>query len=452
MIARFKIIRTCIVITVTALLLTGVVNSVFAIELTEWEYKAEVTIEDGTGEYCKLTLTPDVYDAARPDLGDIRLVNTFGEQVPYVLARPKDTTERQKYEPDVINRSTNADRAAMVTLDFGKKTVQNSIEVITEGNNFRRAVKVEGSNDNIEFFTLVEQAYVFAVTYNRRFEQVDLPKNDYRYLRITVRPMTTEEKSLVIDEVRAFQTEKSLAERYPVEMALIEQKAEEKSNSSIYVYDLLYRRLPISEIELEVADNSFYRYVTIEGRDAETREVKVYSEDNRQRIRNVEVKWERIISNTIYKYTDANGQKHERLALSIPSGSRVYKYLKITIRNYDDRPVVVKSASAKMIAHKIIFTNIDDVVPTLYVGSEAARKPRYDLEYRLSNPLQVKARATNLSGIINNPLFGQVKEPSVAWTEKHKVLLLAIMVVMTLVLGGFILKSFKSIQSEQVES
>ncbi len=452
MIARFKIIRTRIVITVTALLLTGVVNSVFAIELTEWEYKAEVTIEDGTGEYCKLTLTPDVYDAARPDLGDIRLVNTFGEQVPYVLARPKDTTERQKYEPDVINRSTNADRAAMVTLDFGKKTVQNSIEVITEGNNFRRAVKVEGSNDNIEFFTLVEQAYVFAVTYNRRFEQVDLPKNDYRYLRITVRPMTTEEKSLVIDEVRAFQTEKSLAERYPVEMALIEQKAEEKSNSSIYVYDLLYRRLPISEIELEVADNSFYRYVTIEGRDAETREVKVYSEDNRQRIRNVEVKWERIISNTIYKYTDANGQKHERLALSIPSGSRVYKYLKITIRNYDDRPVVVKSASAKMIAHKIIFTNIDDVVPTLYVGSEAARKPRYDLEYRLSNPLQVKARATNLSGIINNPLFGQVKEPSVAWTEKHKVLLLAIMVVMTLVLGGFILKSFKSIQSEQVES
>jgi len=452
LIARFKIIRTRIVITVTALLLTGVVNSVFAIELTEWEYKAEVTIEDGTGEYCKLTLTPDVYDAARPDLGDIRLVNTFGEQVPYVLARPKDTTERQKYEPDVINRSTNADRAAMVTLDFGKKTVQNSIEVITEGNNFRRAVKVEGSNDNIEFFTLVEQAYVFAVTYNRRFEQVDLPKNDYRYLRITVRPMTTEEKSLVIDEVRAFQTEKSLAERYPVEMALIEQKAEEKSNSSIYVYDLLYRRLPISEIELEVADNSFYRYVTIEGRDAETREVKVYSEDNRQRIRNVEVKWERIISNTIYKYTDANGQKHERLALSIPSGSRVYKYLKITIRNYDDRPVVVKSASAKMIAHKIIFTNIDDVVPTLYVGSEAARKPRYDLEYRLSNPLQVKARATNLSGIINNPLFGQVKEPSVAWTEKHKVLLLAIMVVMTLVLGGFILKSFKSIQSEQVES
>ena len=445
-------IRTRIVISVTALLLTGVVNCVFAIELAEWKYKAEVTIEDGAGEYCKLTLTPDVYNAARPDLGDIRLVNTSGEQVPYVLARPKDTTEKQQYEPDVINRSTNADKAAIVTLDFGKKTVKNSIEVITEGNNFRRAVQVEGSNDNIEFFTLVEQAYVFAVTYNSRFEQVDLPKNDYRYLRITVRPMATEEKSPVIDEVRAFKTEKSFAERRSVEMALIEQKEEEKSNSSIYIYDMTYRHLPIREIELEVADDSFYRYVTIEGRDAETHEVEVYSEDNRQRTRTIEVKWERIISNTIYRYIDANGQKQQRLAVNIPSGSRVYRYLKITIKNYDDRPVIVKSASAKTIAHKIVFTNTDDVVPTLYVGSETARTPRYDLDYRLSNPLQVKARIAKLTGIFNNPFFGQIEETPTAWTEKHKVLLLIIMVVMVLVLGGFILKSFKSIQNEQVES
>ncbi len=399
----------------------------------------------------KLILTPDIYDAVRPDLGDIRLVDAHGEQVPYVLVKPKDTTEERKYELAVINRSTNADRAAMVTLDFGKKVVKNSIEVMTRGNNFRRAVKVEGSNDNIEFFTLVEHAYVFAVTYNRQFEQVDLQKNDYRYLRITVWPMATEEKNPVIDEVRAFKIEKSFAERHPVQMALIEHSEDEKSNSSIYVYDVVYRRLPISEIEFDVADDSFYRYVTVEGRDAQTREVKVYSEDNRQRTKTVEVKWERIISSTIYRYTEANGQKRERLVLRIPSGRRVHRYLKITISNYDDRPVVVKSASAKMIAHKIVFKNMDNVASTLYVGSESARTPGYDLGHRLSNPLQVKAKAAKLSGITDNPLFGQAEEKPVAWTEKHKVLLLIIMVMMVLVLGGFILKSFKSIQSEQAE-
>jgi hypothetical protein len=444
--------RTRILVPALALLLAGIVSSVFALELAEWKYRAEVTIEDGTGEYCKLKLTPDIYDAARPDLGDIRLVDAHGEQVPYVLVQPKDTTDERKYELALINRSTSADRAAMVTLDFEKKVLKNSIEVMTRGNNFRRAVKVEGSNDNIEFFTLVERAYIFAVAYDRRFEQVDLPKNDYRYLRITVWPMATEERSPVIDEIRAFKIEQSLAERYPVEMALIEHSEDEKSSSSIYVYDLAYRRLPLSEIEFDIADDSFYRYVTVEGRDAQTREVRVYSEDNRQRTRTVEVKWERIISSTIYRYTEANGQKRERLVLRTPSGRRAHRYLRITIRNYDDRPVVVKSASAKMIAHKIVFTNMDNVAPTLYVGSESARTPRYDLGHRLSNPLQVKAKAAKLSGIIDNPLFGQVEAKPLAWTEKHKVLLLIIMVMMVLVLGGFILKSFKSIQSEQVEN
>ncbi len=444
--------RSRIMFTITVLLLAGLVSSVFAIDLVEWKYRADVTVEDAVGEYCKLTLTPEVYNAARPDLGDIRLVDAHGEQVPYVLVKPKDTPEERKYELTVINRSTNADRAAMVTLDFGKKVAKNSIEVMTGGNNFRRAVKVEGSNDNIEFFTLVEQAYVFAVDNDRRFEEVDLPMNDYRYLRISVLPMAMEEQSPITEEVKAFKIEKSLAERYPVEMSLIEHSEDEKSNSSIYVYDLVYRRLPISEIEFDVADDSFYRYVTVEGRDAQTREVKVYGEDNRQRTRTIEVKWERIISSTIYRYTEANGQKRERLALHIPSGRRAHRYLKITIRNYDDRPVVVESASAKMIAHKIVFANMDNVAPALYFGSETARTPRYDLGQRLSNPLQVKARTAKLSGTTDNPLFGQAEEKPVAWTEKHKVLLLVIMVVVALVLGGFILKSFKSIQSEQVEN
>lgn len=54
MIARFKMIRTRILVPAIALLLAGIVSSVFALELAEWKYRAEVTIEDGTGEYCKI--------------------------------------------------------------------------------------------------------------------------------------------------------------------------------------------------------------------------------------------------------------------------------------------------------------------------------------------------------------------------------------------------------------
>jgi hypothetical protein len=399
-----------------------------------------------------LILTPEVYNAARPDLADIRLLDAGDEQVPYVLAKPKDVTERQKYQQAVINPSTSADKAAMLTLDFGKQVVKNSIEVETRGNNFRRAVKVEGSNDNIEFFTLVKRAYVFAVSYNRRFSKVDLPTNDYRYLRISVLPMAEGEKSPVINEVRAFKTERKLAKRQAVEMVDVEHSEDEKSNSSIHVYDLAYRRLPVTEIELDVADDSFYRYVTLEGRDAATRRVKVDSEDNRERFRDVEVRWERIISDAIYRYTTAEGKKWENLVLRVPSGRRFYRYLRISIRNYDDKPVTVRSAEAKMIAHKLVFAAGSKAAATLYFGSESARPPRYDLKQRLEQPLQVTARVARLGNITDNPLFGKAEEKLIAWTEKHKILLLVILVAMVLVLGGFIVKSFKSIQGEQAQN
>ncbi|MGB2807294.1 MAG: hypothetical protein WBC22_06115, partial [Sedimentisphaerales bacterium] len=179
-------------------LLVGMVSYVFALDLANWKYQAQVTVEEGTDRYCRLTLTPDIYDAARLDLADIRLLDANDRHVPYVLAKPGDITDRLKYNPALINRSTNEDRAAMVTLDFGRQIVKNQIEVDTGGNNFRRPVKVEGSNDNVQFFTVVDRAFVFAVDYRTRFEKIDLPGNDYRYLRITVEPMTAEEKSPVI--------------------------------------------------------------------------------------------------------------------------------------------------------------------------------------------------------------------------------------------------------------
>ncbi|GAH06549.1 unnamed protein product, partial [marine sediment metagenome] len=130
--------------------------------------------------------------------------------------------------------------------------------------------------------------------------------------------------------------------------------------------------------------------------------VKLDSEDNRQRFRDVEVRWERIISDTIYRYTTTDRKKWEKLVLRLPSGRRVYRYLKITIKNYDDKPVTVKSASAKMIPHKIVFAAEDNATATLYVGSESARPPRYDLKQRLDNPLQVKARVAKLSSITDS--------------------------------------------------
>jgi hypothetical protein len=432
-------------------LLLAAAGNLHALDLAPFKYRTSVSVEQGAAPYARLSLTPDVYDAARLDLGDIRLVGADGDQIPYILARPKDQTRKLRYQPKLINRSTNSRGAAMVTLDFGRLTVKNSIEVQTRGSNFRRAVKVEGSNDNIEFFTVVERAYVFAVNRNRRFEQIDLPANDYRYLRITVEPMTTQENEVAIRQVRAFKLEKTDAERHSVQMTLTRHREDPNNRLSIYEYDLRYRHLPVNEIHLRVADESFYRYVTVEGRDATTRKVKIPSEDNRPRYKQVEVRWQRIVSDAIYRYAAPDGQQRERLMLRLPT-ERAHRYLRIAIKNYDDIPLVVSSASAKMIPHQIVFPIKQETDAKFYVGASSLAPPVYDLRHRLGRPMQVEARKATIADIAHNPLFAQAPAERLPWSERHKVLLLIILAAAAIVLGGFILQSFKSIKSEQAQN
>ncbi|MHC4335318.1 MAG: DUF3999 family protein [Planctomycetota bacterium] len=435
---------------VLALLLAAAGN-LRALDLAPFEYRAPVSVEQGAAPYARLSLTPEVYDAARLDLGDIRLVGPDGNQIPYILARPEDQTRKLRYQPKLINRSTNRRSAAMVTLDFGRLTVKNSIEVQTGGSNFRRAVRVEGSNDNVEFFTVVQRAYVFAVNRNRRFEQIDLPANDYRYLRIIVEPMTTEENAVAIRQVRAFKLEKRDAERRSVQMTLTRHREDPNNRLSIYEYDLKYRHLPVNEIHLRVADESFYRYVTVEGRDATTKKVKIPSEDNRPRYKEVEVRWRRMVSDAMYRYAAPDGQQRERLMLRLPT-ERAHRYLRIVIKNYDDKPLLVSSASVKMIPHQIVFPIKQETDAKFYVGASSLAPPVYDLRHRLGRPLQVEARKAAIANIADNPLFVQAPAKQLPWSERHKVLLLIILAVAALVLGGFILQSFKSIKTEQARN
>ena len=98
-----------------------------------------------------------------------------------------------------------------------------------------------------------------------------------------------------------------------------------------------------------------------------------------------------------------------------------------------------------MIPHQVIFDYANYPKPTLYFGSEDAAKPVYDIKRVILKPLEIPARETALGQIIENPLYQQA-EKILPWTEKNKALLMTILVIVVLVMGIYILKSFKSIQ------
>ncbi|MHC4131983.1 MAG: DUF3999 family protein [Planctomycetota bacterium] len=439
-------------ISLVLLLLLTASSYAAELDLKRFEFQAPVIIQDGSQQLCRLHLTPAVYDKARTDLADIRLAGKSSQQIPYILERPRDSKDSIQYNPRIINRSTTDEKVSMVTIDFGKQTLKNLIEVVTSGQSFRRSVKVEGSNDNISFFIIVTDAFVFAIGNEKdnRFSEIELPANDYRYLRISVKPMSSETKSPVIENIKAFKTEEKLVNKISIDLDLLEQYEEEKTNSSVLVYDCGYKNLPVTRIELDILENAFYRYIVLEGRDQKTKMVPFTSEDNRQRLKEVKVPWRRIASTTIYKYQTPEGKIREKLFIRIPSGS-FYRHLRLVVKNYDDNPITINKASAEMIPHHVIFDYAHDPKPTLYFGSEDATKPVYDIKRVILKPLEIPTRETALGQIIDNLLYRQMEE-TLPWTEKHRVLLMTVLVIVVLVMGIYILKSFKSIQHNDVIS
>lgn len=139
--------------------------NIFAIDLSKWRYQCDVNFQTGAEKYYRFSVTPEVYNAGQVGLGDIRLIGMESEQIPYLINRAKDITTKEVCVPKVINRVTDAAGSNMVTLDFGQQSEKNEIEVETSGNNFRRAVKVEGSNDNVTFYTIIDRGYVSAPIY-----------------------------------------------------------------------------------------------------------------------------------------------------------------------------------------------------------------------------------------------------------------------------------------------
>jgi len=425
----------------------AVAAKVFSFDTAKWEYKAPIITDTNSKQYCKLEITPPVYDHAASDFADLRIIDAAGGQVPYVYSQPMDTAEKLQYQPAIINKTTLENKTSLITLDFGQKIVKNSIDVITAGGNFRRLVTVEGSNDNIAFFTLVSQAYVFAVNSRHRFSTVELPSNDYRYLRIAIEKMPSETDCPVIEQVVTCKIGKVAAARRDIAMTLISSSEDANNHTSSYVYDLAHRHLPLSEITLDVGDPAFYRYVTIEGRDESKIRIPVESEDARRLFREVEASWNMIVSDAVYRYAGAN--RGQKLTLYIPPYARAYRYLKVTISNYDDKALTLNSATAAILPHQLVFPSQASGPLWLYFCCPDAPRPRYDLAQRLTDAEKKSAISAKLGDVVANPLFKKSLQKAVPWTEQHKSLLLIAMLVVAAVLAAFILKSFKSIQSQQ---
>jgi len=378
-----------------------------------------------------VVLDRDVYEAARADLADLRVVDAEGRPVPYLLERVGEEPPAFK-TPALLNRGFVRGRSATVTLDFAGPVLKRELVLSLSGDNFRRRVVVEGKGAHDQAWTTVtDAAYVFAVPPSaaaargadaiaRRYETVTLPENNHQFLKVTVFKGEDETGDLEIREVRAG----TAAVRRPREVALaprLVRTEDVERRQTLLTLDLGARHQPFRAIELDVADARFFRGVTLEARPDPA--------PSPPALHPPPPPWRALAECAIYRYEEG-GRTVENLRLELPGRERT---LRLRIHNRDDVPLDVRAVTVGAPVERLAFEAAAPSRYRLRYGAPGLGAPAYDLPRTVGDAALWTATAREA------PLQPPVRVPAPSdrppWTERHPALLWAGLVATVVILG-----------------
>jgi Protein of unknown function (DUF3999) len=377
-----------------------------------------------------VVLDRDVYESARADLADLRVVDGEDRPVPYLLERALEEPPAVRSSV-ILNRGFVRGQSATVTLDFEGPVLKRDLVLSLSGDNFRRRVIVEGKGKHDDAWTtLTDTAYVFAVppssaavdgagTIARRYETVALPENNQQFLKVTVMRGADETGEVEIREVRAG----TAASRRPREVPLTPRLVRTEDiarRETLLTLDLGARHQPFRAVSLEVADPRFFRGVTLEARPDPVPTAPAGTPPP---------PWRALAECAIYRYEEP-GRTVESLRIEVPGRERA---IRLRIHNRDDEPLDVRGVSVGVPVERLAFEAAPASRYRLRYGAPGLGAPAYDLPRTVGDVALWTATAGEAR--LQTPVRVRALSDRPAWTERHPALLWVGLVATVVLLG-----------------
>ena len=307
----------------------------------------------------------ETLDQARANQEDLRLYDSAGREVPYVLRVRRDVATTNAFPAREFNRGVDGG-VAQISLDLGDRSEpHNQVEIDTPGNNFRRFVDIGGSADGDRWSTLASAAIVFRFSAGgHSVEQlaVDYPVSQYRYLRIRVaRDPETDHAAPELLGVRVRRSIHLAGETMSTAGSM-EPRDADRANArpaSVWRVDL-GGRIPVQQVLLGVSDGVFSRPFTLQAVDDPAAPVL-------------------LASGELTRRESVAGE------LKVGFEERWARRLRLTVIDDRNPPLPIFGLIAEGAARQVVFDGASAApgVMRLYYGGARALAPRYDLAARV---------------------------------------------------------------------
>ena len=299
----------------------------------------------GKSAYKQFFLTEDIYENSKNNLGDIRIIDKNGKEVPYVIETGK---EQEKHSEKIVARAkidevlTKKDKMEFI-VKFNsdsslKDIIGNRLELIPS-KNFYSEYTLLGSNNGTDW-EQITSGEIYK-TPDKANLTIEFSEKRYEFYKI----VTPLDKVNIFSEA-ILKLSSSEAGKFRTIGTKLDYKVEQEGKNTIL--KIKSKFLPLKNIVLDVEDE-FQRNYTVRSGD------NFYAEG--------------IISKV--------GEK-SNLMINLENVPKLSEII-VEIRNGDNSPLKIKGVIGNYVPDRIVFRATEGEDYKITFGDENLNKPEYDI-------------------------------------------------------------------------
>ena len=364
----------CAIVALTTLI---VAQSGLAFDRNEW--RNTQTLEVPTKGLVRVNLPAETLDASQPGLEDLRIIDSAGNQVPYLIERLLPDAE-STIRPTEF-RSTIENGATHLVLKTGTSAIIG-VSLETPATHFMKAADVEGSNDGRTWTKLAGGDSLFQLPNGATKLRVSFPEGAWQFLRITIDELGSPPVPFTGAHLHKART------TAPAEAVSITVKTRDESpGTTRLALDLGAANLTLGSLRIESSEPVFTRPVTLAV--PEVRDDGI---------------GERNIADAVIYRVNVNGKNEAHL--EIPLESQIHtRELLVLIRNEDSPPISIDAIRADRRLVRLIFFANQPGQYSLLSGNTQCAAARYDLSALSGKLRNATGMAVVPSALVPNPNY-----------------------------------------------
>jgi len=391
---------------------------------SDFRYRAPIIVNDSVAPYNLLELTDEVLEQTQAGFPDLRIYSG-DQEIPYAMVTEQDFTVTANVErAEILNQGKDAQGNLQFEVLIPPNQWVRQLTVISSDQNFIRRVKVEGSRDQQNWLTLLEDSTIFDLTEEQkaRHLEVNLAPTNFPYLRITIYNEGKGTFNFGGVSLSAQNHTDVAAETKERPYTVLTHSS--KDGIQEYTIDLLQPHLPSREWGIVTDAVNF------------NRTVELYASETNQ-------DWNLIAHGEFFVY---QLDKLTAKQLILKFNTRL-RYLKLKINNQDNPPLNIQAMNIKGSNPLLVFPADQSKETILFWGNNQIKAPVYDIQKFKSNLDYLKTPKASLGQAGESTAY-QFKDTR-PWSERNSWLLQGILVIVVAALLVIILRSIRKISSEK---